>query len=543
MKHLWVLSWLLLVGIGMPTLSAQYPDLAVPYTVEQTGSVAPGHIFLTPHPVLPSFQRPGNLMVLDSAGNLVWFAAVPDQVQTTYSNFYPTDFKPLPNGGYIFWGILGGRQWYLLNDQFELVDSLACRGYSITNAHDIVQDGDHFLLMCDTTVLVDASHIQTTDGIPGSSSCAVSYQVIQEQDADRQVVGEWHSLDHFALEDVGREHWTNPAYMDHTHMNSIRLDVPGQVLISSRSLNEVTAYDRASGALIWRMGGRANTLQLQGDNQFFSAQHDLRQAPNGNYYLYDNGSFGAHYVGRYVEYDLDPVSMQARLVREIRHPEGLRSSAMGNAVVLEDDHVIVDWGWLEPREGKAEIAEYNAEDQLVLEIDLQDPFLSYRAEKQVLSAPLPRPELVCDDTGKTLRAPDGYASYWWNTGETTPEITVTRPGVYQVWVNQGIGYISSEEYRVNQLDPICSGAIVDPPPTTFWSVGPSPASEELEVYFYDSESQGGMLTIFDATGRKVLERQAIQGELVLDVRTWPGGCYILRLEEPNGNRFRKVWIQ
>ena len=44
---------------------------------------------------------------------------------------------------------------------------------------------------------------------------------------------------------------------------------------------------------------------------------------------------------------------------------------------------------------------------------------------------------ICDEGTVTLYADNGYDSYLWSTGQTSPSITVTEPGVYAVTVSDG----------------------------------------------------------------------------------------------------------
>jgi gliding motility-associated-like protein len=50
---------------------------------------------------------------------------------------------------------------------------------------------------------------------------------------------------------------------------------------------------------------------------------------------------------------------------------------------------------------------------------------------------LPSDTTICSNQGVTLNALSGSSSYLWSTGATTPQITVSLPGIYVVSVNNG----------------------------------------------------------------------------------------------------------
>lgn len=539
------LTWNSLLVLLLMVMAGKAPgqlfDLMVPYSLEENSSLAPGYIFLSPHSASPTHSRPSNLMLLDSAGYPVWFAPLDAWNGTSYSNTYPTDFKLLPNGQFAFWADLGSRQWYFLDRNFRLVDSAACIGYSTTNSHDIAISPDgNLCLICDTALVMDASHLQTANGQSGSNVCVVSGHIIQEIDGQGQVVSEWNTLDHLPLEDIGSEHWNNPSFMDHSHVNSVRFDRAGEVLLSSRHLNEVTAYHRSSGALSWRLGGKGNAFQLIGDSVFFNAQHDARFASNGNLYLFDNGSEGASHVARYLEYELDTVQQTARLVRELRHPGEFRSIAMGNAIRLDNGHVIVDWGWPDPRENTFEITEFDAEGRVALSLDFEDPYLSYRVSKQELPWQLERTAINCDPVARTLSGPEGHGTYWWANGDSTRTIEVSSPGFYQLWVDQGIGYLSSEVVRVTDLDDVCADFREDGGAPALL-VFPVPAEAQLEIVWSGQGQRNWELEIFDFAGRSVWSDEALDAPVQLDISSWRPGWYLIRATGAETVFQRKIW--
>lgn len=93
----------------------------------------------------------------------------------------------------------------------------------------------------------------------------------------------------------------------------------------------------------------------------------------------------------------------------------------------------------------------------------------------VVFHPLPRPrignprEYICRGQSATLSASDGYASYRWNTGETTRQILVSTTGWYHLMVVDTNGCVGSSDSIfltvVDNPDPVLTG------PTEICNVG------------------------------------------------------------------------
>ncbi|HCN05317.1 MAG TPA: hypothetical protein DIS79_06825 [Bacteroidetes bacterium] len=100
--------------------------------------------------------------------------------------------------------------------------------------------------------------------------------------------------------------------------------------------------------------------------------------------------------------------------------------------------------------------------------------------------PKPRPrignpiEYLCEGEVAWLRAPLGYRSYTWNTGASGPEIQISTPGYYRVYVTDSVGcrawsdsirvvVVQKARSRIEGMSSICTGSttiheVVDAPP-------------------------------------------------------------------------------
>jgi hypothetical protein len=136
-------------------------------------------------------------------------------------------------------------------------------------------------------------------------------------------VFQWRSWDHFSILDGSVSGYVNldSSLIDYVHGNAIELDMDGNLLLSSRHMNEITKIDRQTGEIIWRLGLNAlnNQFTFVNDTRGFSHQHDIRRLANGNITLFDNGNFLVPEYSRAVEYALDEQAMTATLVWEYRN--------------------------------------------------------------------------------------------------------------------------------------------------------------------------------------------------------------------------------
>src|SRR5690606_25683568 len=106
--------------------------------------------------------------------------------------------------------------------------------------------------------------IMDLTAIGGNAAANVTGTVIQHRSAAGEVLFEWNTFDHFDLTDLpaGDRAGTNVNF---THGNAIELDTDGNLLVSFRSLSEITKIDAITGNVLGRMGGQANEFTLLND--------------------------------------------------------------------------------------------------------------------------------------------------------------------------------------------------------------------------------------------------------------------------------------
>lgn len=322
------------------------------------GTPAPGWLFLSNMPF--SGGATPYLMILDPSGYPRFHRAMRDLC---------TDFKPQPNGLLTYFDFAAGK-YYAMDNTYVVVDSFECgNGYS-TDVHELqLLPGGHALLMSYDGQPVDMSLV-----VPGGDSAAIVIGlVIQELDEDKHVVFQWRSWDHFKIVDATHEDLTAPV-IDYVHGNSIDADTDGNLIISSRHMDEVTKIDRVTGQLVWRWGGKHNQFTFVDDTLGFRHQHDARRIANGNITLFDNGNYRDPAFSRAVEYELDEANLTARLVWEYRHVPEIYGFAMGSAQRLPNGSTLIGWGV-----GKPDVIEVAEDGSVVMELTLPPGQYTYRA--------------------------------------------------------------------------------------------------------------------------------------------------------------------
>jgi hypothetical protein len=177
-----------------------------------------------------------------------------------------------------------GQALHLLDRQLRTTSVHETVGLKNTDGHDSIRLGNgHIVLLAyeldEETELTDS--------------------VIQELDAEGDVVFEWNSADHIdpATETVLRL----GASGDYAHINSVQQMADGHFLASFRHTSSVMKIARFAdqgfepGDVMWRLGGKVSDFEFV-DDPFPGgpcAQHTAYELDNGNILIFDNGSFRA----------------------------------------------------------------------------------------------------------------------------------------------------------------------------------------------------------------------------------------------------------
>ncbi len=283
-----------------------------------------------------------------------------------YKRVHGWDFKVQPNGTLTYYD--EDLAYFVAMDScYKGVNDYSCGNGYYTNEHElrVMPDGHAFLMS------YDRQFVRMDTIVPGGNPEAfVTGLIVQELDREKNVVFEWRSWDHFLITDATTEDLT-AADIDYVHGNAIEIDPDGNLMISSRNMNEITKINRETGDIIWRWGGKNNQFTIVNDPIGFEYQHAIRRLPNGNVLLFDNGTF--RMFSRAVEYALDEENKIATLVWQYRPTPDIEGWALGYSQRLPDGNTLIGWGSANPT-----ATEVTAQGDVQFEMDLPEIVYTYR---------------------------------------------------------------------------------------------------------------------------------------------------------------------
>ncbi|HYC30857.1 MAG TPA: arylsulfotransferase family protein [Gemmatimonadales bacterium] len=301
-------------------------------------------------------------LIIDNTGRVVWYVR--------FANGPSLNFQAQPNGRYVArpatpeqTGKLPVLEYDLLGDVSR---SLGCARDLRPRFHDLIVERDGgYWIMCDEARTMD---LTTVGGMPEAQ---VVGTVIQHLDATGALLFEWSPFDHFEVTDLEEASRTG-ASVNWTHGNAIELDRDGNLLVSFRSLSEITKIDTRTGAVIWRMGGLRNQFGFEGPALPFRSQHGLRISAAGELVLLDN--LGEAESSRAERYRVDDSGFALRLAAAYAPAAATRATLGGTTQLLPDGHTLVAYG-----DGAA-VIEYDTSGAIAWRIE-GDPGYVFRAQR------------------------------------------------------------------------------------------------------------------------------------------------------------------
>ena len=299
-------------------------------------------------------------MILENTGNPVFYRKMP---KTT------ADFKVQPNG-FLTYFSYNDNKFYELNGYYQIIDSFYTGNNYVTDVHElrVLNNKSAYLLSYDPEI-VNMSTIVTG----GDTAAVVTGLIVQQIDSNKNVIFQWRSWDHFQITDDTHDNLL--AHMiDYVHGNAIEIDTDGNILISSRHMDEITKINRSNGNIIWRLGGKNNQFTFVSDPiGGFSHQHCIRRLSNGNITLFDNGNYHTPHFSRAVEYSLNDQTKQATMVWRYRNTPDYYGAEMGSVQRLSNGNTIIGWGGTNPT-----VTEVTTGDAKVFQLNFSSGVWSYR---------------------------------------------------------------------------------------------------------------------------------------------------------------------
>ncbi|MCS6992015.1 MAG: aryl-sulfate sulfotransferase [Chitinophagales bacterium] len=472
---------------------------------------------------------------------------------------YAFDFSLNPNG-YLSHFNDKVAQWQVRDSNMNVVDTyVPGNGYDFdTHEFTIYPNGHAWMVVAEYNI-VDLSVYDPS--YPDDAS--VMTTLVQEFDADKNVIWEWRGFDHIIPTETNQN--LDASYVDIIHTNSIELTPDGDVLCSHRHLNQVTLTDYETGEFIWRLGGVNNQFTFINGSEAFNFQHDARILPNGHITLWDNGNGFFPPRSRAKEYRLNLDSMTAELVWYFQ-PKTYNNNdgfwfAMGSCQRLENGNTVINGGW-DYSSNQSNFYEVTPDGQVVWELALQNnkSLVSYRCRKFKWKpcAPVAVAGIavsdITDTTAQISWLPvNNVVSYTLSYREVgtldwtvvvTPNTSFLLQGLkpiteYEFTIMAACANnYSSDETPVQNFTTTGDIATVIASAEEDIKVYPNPVGEELVLELPgDSDWQ---IMLKDGAGRVVCKAEGFSGgKLRLDVRNLADGLYHM---EARGSRTLRTMV-
>jgi hypothetical protein len=290
-------------------------------------------------------------LVIDNTGRVVWYREFP--------NGPGLNFMVQPTGRYVVRPPTPDptdvEPWLELDALGNITRTFGCARGLPSRFHDLIMEPDgSYWILCDETRTMDLS------SLGGMTAARVTGTVVQHVGPSGALRFEWSPFDHFAITDLDPADRTGPS-VNWTHANSLDLDTDGNLIVSFRSLGEITKIDVTNGTVRWRMGGRRNEFAFQGTaTPAFSRQHSVRVAGAGRLLLLDN--VGDPMESRGERFVIDESSRTARLVQAVSAGPGFVTAIGGGVQDVPGGRTLVAFGTA------GRVAEYDADGNVVWSI-------------------------------------------------------------------------------------------------------------------------------------------------------------------------------
>jgi arylsulfotransferase ASST len=330
------------------------PDLIPPrIAVDQTSPqvAGDGKLLLTPTPspvvhpgsgITIHSVGPGGPMLADAQGRVIWFkqlqppeVAANLRVQRYHGHRVLTWWQ-----GTVNFSAFGAGEGIIANHSYRVVKSVqAGNGYSMDiHEFSLTHSGDALFTVY-SPILV---HLP---GTPPDTLSKLLDAAVQEVDIRTGlVVWEWHAYGHIPLSDSYATPQNSASY-DAFHINSIQPLAGDRALISARDTSAIYEIDKATGKLIWKLGGKDSSFDL-GPGARFHFQHNAQMLGGGQIGMFDDEAGPPEYApsSRGLILKLSRDGRTARVARSYQRPDDTSAQSEGSLQVLPSGRVFVDFG-------------------------------------------------------------------------------------------------------------------------------------------------------------------------------------------------------
>jgi len=378
---------LLLVGCGVEKKAAAstpattatlhtLPDLHPPLLRidDPAKGTAPGYVMFAQK---GGKNRPSGTVIADNEGRIVWYHEVPKGLEAT--DFRAQTYRGRP---VLTWWQGTISKAGIGRGSYEMYDASYHQIATVKAAHGLDGDLHEFQLTPRGTAYITVYHEVPVDlrSAGGPKDGYAEDSVVQEIDIrTREVVFEWHSLDHVPLTEsiqAHREpalHATKKRPLDYFHVNSIADGAGGTILISARNTSALYLI-RRDGSIVWRLGGKRSDFGPAAAVRF-RYQHNARFHGPTTISLFDNGAIPKEEpYTRPIVLKIDPATKTAKILKTYVRPKKLSSPFEGNLELLPGGGAFVGWG------GIRKLTEFSPAGRVLFEMTLPygDTYRGYR---------------------------------------------------------------------------------------------------------------------------------------------------------------------
>jgi hypothetical protein len=299
------------------------------------------------------------------------------------SNPGPIDAKFISEAGeptrITWWGQFGGANGYQIRElDGTVVHTVSAVGGS-TDIHELQPEpnGDYLV-----TSYQPREHVDLTAFGGGADDTVIDAEV-QEINPAGEAVWTWNSASHIGLAETGR--WWPTALngnpRDIVHMNAVEPVGDDAILISLRHTDAVYKIDKATGNVVWKLGGTwtPKSLNVTNDSQGaypLGGQHDVRVETVGpgtmTITIHDNDT-NLPSAPRAVRFEVDEATHTAKLVEQVTDPEAPGSFCCGSARRSADGSWLFSWG------GRSLVTEFDPAGERTFRLGFGGVAFSYRA--------------------------------------------------------------------------------------------------------------------------------------------------------------------
>jgi hypothetical protein len=363
------------------------PPPPVKILTDQGGSRG-GDIFIAPYGDTGTYASGAEILSPDGK-QVIWFHQAP-------AGDVDADFRTQTYNGkpvLTFWegtglgGVSSGVD-YIYNDKYQLIATVKA-------GNGLSADGHEFLITPQNTALVLSytTAIANLTSIGGPADQTVIDGVAQEIDIKTgKVLFQWNSADHVPYAESEQPLPASASDpWDWFHMNAVKLDTNGNLLIDARDTWTTYEVSPETGKVLWQLGGKDSSFKLAAGKgqaldkagEIFAWQHDPEAHGDGIYTFFDNEAAGTANSGdntlvdlpysRAITVKVDFRSHVATLISANAQPEAESAPSQGNVQVLKDGSEFVGWGSL------PYFSQYSASGKLTFNAEFPAGVNTYRA--------------------------------------------------------------------------------------------------------------------------------------------------------------------